>query len=96
MDEEAGQLILSPQPPDRKQLLKVLHPFQLALQSEHSKNEALLAEREYLLQLVELRSEQWVRHVSLLESRIEQVSFLPFGFCFFSFNFVVTCGDLEI
>jgi hypothetical protein len=78
MDDEGGQLVLSPQPSDRKQLLKLLHPLKLALESEHSKNEKLLAEREYLLQLIELRHEQWGRHVSLLELRIEQVSFLPF------------------
>jgi hypothetical protein len=78
MDDEAGQLILSPQPSDRKQLLKLLHPLKLALESEHSKTEKLIVEREYLLQLLELRNEQWGRHASLLESRIEQVSFFHF------------------
>ncbi|KAJ3684504.1 hypothetical protein LUZ61_013668 [Rhynchospora tenuis] len=65
--------MLCPQPSDQKQLLKVLRPLQLFLQSEHSKNEALVADREYLLKLIELRNEQWTRHVSLLQSRIEHM-----------------------
>ncbi|KAJ1689158.1 hypothetical protein LUZ63_013313 [Rhynchospora breviuscula] len=73
MRYEARQRILSPQPSDQKQLLKVLRPLQLFLQSEHSKNEALVADREYLLKLIELRNEQWARHVSLLQSRIEHM-----------------------
>ncbi|KAJ4807179.1 GRIP and coiled-coil domain-containing protein 2 [Rhynchospora pubera] len=73
MGNESRQLILSPQPSSRRELLKVLRPLQLLFQSERSKNEELLADREYLLKLIELRNEQWARHVSLLESRIEQM-----------------------
>ncbi|XP_078153583.1 uncharacterized protein LOC144548738 [Carex rostrata] len=73
MADEEGQLILSPQSSDRKQLSKAMHLLYLAFRSEHSTNEGLLVEREYLLQLIELRNEQWTRHVSLLESRIEQM-----------------------
>ena len=83
MADEEGQLILSPQSSDRKQLSKALHLLYLAFRSEHSTNEDLLVEREYLLQLIELRNEQWTRQVSLLESRIEQVGFSFLWILFF-------------
>jgi hypothetical protein len=50
-----------------KYLLKIFHPLQLALQPEHSKNEALLVVREYLLQLVGFHNEQLGHYVSLLQ-----------------------------
>ncbi|KAJ3684502.1 hypothetical protein LUZ61_013666 [Rhynchospora tenuis] len=73
MGNESRQLVLSPQLSSRRELLKVLRPLKLLVQSEQSKNEELLADREYLLKLIELRNEQYARHVSLLESRIEQM-----------------------
>ncbi|KAJ4807177.1 GRIP and coiled-coil domain-containing protein 2 [Rhynchospora pubera] len=73
MGNESRQLILSPQPSSRRELLKALRSLQLLFQSEHLKNEELLADREYLLELIELRNEQWARHVSLLQSRIDHV-----------------------
>ncbi|KAF3331260.1 hypothetical protein FCM35_KLT04614 [Carex littledalei] len=71
MADEERQLILSPQPSDRKQLM-ASHLLRLALRSEHSTNEGLLAEREYLLQLIELRNEQWTRHMKAQQVKMDK------------------------